>query len=219
MRTLAVALLALLPAQEKLDRARHPWLKWKEGSFATYTLAVDGAGIKQEGELTCTLSKVGEKGGAVRIAKRVGHNRDDGGDQPVDDAVKSGDGTVKVGEKEYACTAWKMKTRDLLDLPELELFFTEGVDAPIRVRGPKESRSGAVDLAAVSLKETVKVGEESLECVKLEGKAEAPKGTVKMVVWMTPKVPGGYARIEVEQAVGEVKVKLALSLAKYEAKK
>jgi hypothetical protein len=112
-------------------------------------------------------------------------------EQTFEEPVKAGEEKVTIDGKEYACGVWKSKGRDMLDLADTELLFAEGIDAPLRIRSPKAETRPQVEFTAVALKEKIAFGEDSFECVKLEGTIEARQGPVKMTLWMTPKVPGG----------------------------
>ena len=195
---LSLALLAAF-AQETYDPQKHPWMKWKPGSFVRYRMTTEMAGQKQEGEITYTLSEVTASGYALKVkAQMMGMNQEKQEQESV--PVKVGTERLKVRDKEYACTIWMSKGKRG-DFPsETRFWTTDGVSFPLKTALKVEGEE-AFEMVAVSVSEEVTVAGKTYGAVMLSGKMKTAGGEAEVTTWMSDQVPGGALRMETRMQV------------------
>ena len=200
-----IEVLLLLPLLQEKQPADDPaWLRFKTGTWIRNVVTVDDAGFSGQGVQTLRLSqRDGEKytieeSSTLSLEGRPSFHR-------TTLPVKSGTGAVTVDGKSIACTIWTAKgERD--DHPtETSTWIPDGGKEPIRMTFKQAGAEG--DVSAVSLKETVRIGDRTFTCVKLEGKITTTRGKGTLTIWTSPEIPGGQVRMDLALATPEGKVK------------
>ncbi len=209
------AAVALGAAQES-GRDKHPWAKWKSGTSVAYTMTVEAAGMKMEGDLTLTLSQVTEKGYVVKQVSGVGGNNQESTEEEGYPS-KDGTETLKADGKEHACAIWKSAGKRGEKSTESRMWLPEGRAVPLKWATKADGQAEA-DLVATKLSETVEALGKKYDCVRLEGTLSPDGGlSFKSTFWAHADVPGQIVKLVMESADAGLKVTLELS--KIEEKK
>ena len=183
--------LTVLLAQEVLDPARHPWMAWKPGAAARYTVVLELGGVRQEGGIAYTLAEVGLRGCALKVVatqldKRISSDQSE--DLPVREKTEA----VVVGDQSLACGVWKGSgLRGGLPC-ETRVWLRPDGGAPLRMTSKIDGQEDLA-LVAVALEDVVKAAGRELRCVRLEGR-DLLKNTV-VQAWFSPDVPGGLVKM------------------------
>ena len=119
--------------------------------------------------------------------------------------VKSGTGEVTVDGKPIACTIWTAKGERDGRPTETSCWIPEGRKDPLRMTFKQAGAEG--DVSAVSLKETVKIGDRAFTCVKLAGKITTTRGKGTLTIWTSPEIPSAQVRMDIVLTTPEGKVK------------
>jgi len=190
---LAFAALALATPQEKLDKARHPWMRFAPGMSVAYTLTSEVGALKQEGRLTHRLKEVTEAGYAVEVkVAQLG----------IEEALEEKDGIpVKVGQekltvagKELSCTVWESKGSRGPHASSGRTWLAEGVPMAVKIVSKVEGQEDN-EVTATSLEEKVTAAGREYACVRLEGKSKGALGEATTLVWTSDQVPGGLVKL------------------------
>lgn len=190
---LALAALALPAPQEKLDKARHPWMKFAPGTSVAYTLTSEVGALKQEGRLTHRLKEVTEAGYTVEVkVAQLG----------IEEALEEKDGVpVKVGQekltvagRELSCTVWESKGNRGPHASSGRYWLAEGVPTAVKIVSKVEGQEDN-EMTATSLEEKVTAAGREYACVRLEGKSKGPLGETAATVWISDQVPGGLVKL------------------------
>jgi len=206
---LAVLALALLP--QDVDTKRHPWLKWRKGSFARFKMSVDLGGQQLELGTRQELSAADDKEFTLAVTTEASGQTQES--ETVESVPKKdGEETLKIDGKEYKCTIWKSsRSRNGKD-SEIRYWFAEGADAAVKftTKGDDEA-----EFVAVKFGEEVTVAGKKLSCVKLEGALKGRMGEMKGSFWFSSDVPGGAAKFALEGDQG----KFSAEVVEFEGKK
>jgi hypothetical protein len=207
--TLAVLALALLP--QDVDTKRHPWLKWKKGSFTRFKMNVDLGGQQLELGTRQELSAADDKEFTLAVTTEANGQAQES--ETVESVPKKdGQETLKIDGKEYTCTIWKSsRSRGGRD-SEVRYWFADGADAAVKFTTKGEDEA---EFVAVKLAEELTVAGKKLSCVKLEGTLKGRMGEMKGAFWFSPDVPGGAAKFGLEGEKG----KFGAEVVEFEGKK
>lgn len=207
-------LLAAAPAaaqDEKLPASKHHWMKWKTGTTTQYKLNLEFGGQKQELEITYKLTEVAAGSYTIMVVTKGGADEERTEKQDV--PVKSGQEKITVAGKELACTVWKSKGTRNDVAGEQTFWIAEGTSMPVKMAAKTEGQE-EYEVTATSLKEEVTVGGKKYECVRLAGKMILGGGEMEIVFWMSDKIPGGPAKVELKGGDGALSGTMELTEAK-----
>lgn len=196
-------MIYLLFALQELDQSRHPWMKWKEGTYVRFESSSRDFTFERR------LKSVSKDGYVLLHNEYGGEEMMERKERILDgcshcDPIreKAGEEKLTIDGKEYACTIWKTKTdQQGAFVREERVWMTEGMDIPLRVeysitRGITAQRS----LKAVKIDEEIAVGKEKLKCIRFEGthRVEMNDGpsTDTLKIWRCTEVPGWTVREE-----------------------
>jgi hypothetical protein len=188
-----IALLLLLPSlQDKLPAEEHCWLRFKTGTWVKSVITIEDGGRTDQGIQTLSLTErdgdkyVIEEASTLSLGPKT-LNR-------TAAAVKTGKAEVTIQGKPVACTIWTATGERNGSPTETRYWIPEGGKDPVRVAFRQDGVEG--EMTAVSLKETLKVGDRTFSCVKLQGKVATVRGRGPMTVWTTNEIPGGQVRMD-----------------------
>src|SRR6185503_127709 len=200
-----IAVLLLIPLlQEKLPAEEHAWLRFKTGTWIRNVVTVDDIGFSGQGVQTLRLTERDgdkytiEESSTLSLEGRASFHR-------TALPVKSGTGEVTVDGKPIACTIWTAKGERDGRPTETSCWIPEGRKDPLRMTFKQAGAEG--DVSAVSLKETVKIGDRAFTCVKLAGKITTPRGKGTLTIWTSPEIPSAQVRMDIVLTTPEGKVK------------
>lgn len=214
---------------KKVDKSKHPWAKWQPGSYVKFKVLNDMGVMKQEGEITQTLTKVTDEEYTLKIENKIG-GQDQTQEQTSDlaagsvkcdpDAEKVGEETLTVDGKEYKCTIWKSVAEQGGSEVETKAWIADGMDLALKavskVAAPVQIET---EMTAVKLSEEVAVGDKKINCMKLEGKIKMAMGEGTIVNWMSLEVPGAVAKSATALSMSGMKMTATMELVAFEAKK
>jgi hypothetical protein len=190
-------------AQDKFPADKHPWMRYKAGTNVKYTMSYDAAGQKQVAEMLYTLSEVSGDGYTLKVvSKALGFEQERTEKESLPEKV--GAEKVTVAGKEIACTVWSAKGKRGEKASDTKFWLPEGGAIPVKVTSKTEGEEEA-EITATSLKDEASVLGKKLDCVKLAGKLKTAQGEADIILWMTDKVPGGGARMEMVANGGAIK--------------
>ena len=183
--------LLLAALQETLDPARHPWMAWKPGAAARYTVVVELGAARHEGGLAYTLAEVGPRGCALKVVatqldKQISSDQQEG--LPALEKTEA----VAVGDQSFACGVWKAAGRRGGLACETRLWLRPDGGAPLRMTSKIDGQEDLA-LVAVALDDPVKAAGRELRCVRLEGRDAVKNHAVQ--IWCSPDVPGGLVQM------------------------
>ncbi|MBI2901328.1 MAG: hypothetical protein HYY17_14180 [Planctomycetes bacterium] len=207
-------LLAAAPPQD-FDKSKHPWTKWKEGSYAKLKMSTEMGEMKQEGSITYTLTKLTDKDFTVSTAvEAAGNTHDDA--ETEEFPTKAGEETLTVDGKKFECVIWKSKGTRGGSESETKVWVPKGKDFALKITttGGQE-----VSFTAVKLGEKVKVMEKEFDCVRLEGTIGQGGSDMKATIWTHPSIPGGMMKGEMKLKAGEQEGTITLELVEMKAEK
>jgi len=200
-----IAAFLLLPfLQENFPAEDHAWLRFKTGTWIRNVVTVDDVGFSGQGIQTLRLSERDgdkytlEESSTLSLEGRPSFHR-------TALPVKSGTGAVTVDGKSIACTIWTAKGERDGRPTETSTWIPEGRKEPIRMTFKQAGAEG--DVSAVSLKETLKIGDRTFTCVKLEGKITTTRGKGTLTIWTSPEIPSGQVRMDLVLTTPDGKVK------------
>ena len=202
------ALLLLLFLQEKLPADDHAWLRFKAGTWVRNVVTVNDVGFSGQGIQTLTLK---ERDGDKYVLEEASTLSLDGPSlHRTSLPSKIGTGAVTVDGKPIACTIWTAKGERDGRPTETSWWIPDGRKDPIRMTFRQAGAEG--DVKAVSLKESLKIGERTFTCIKLEGKITASRGTGTMTLWTSTEIPGAQVRLDLVLNTPDGKVKFNVEL-------
>ena len=213
LHLLLLAIVAAVP-QEKLDRSKHPWAKWKIGAYTKYKIVQQAGENKAEGTGTSTLTKVTDD-------EYVTTTKYDFGEQKIEEEetetipVKDGEETLTVEGKKYECTIWKSTSTKGEKKTEYRVWATKKDARLLKVVGKGGSD---LDITAAAMSESVEVAGKKYDCVRLEGSVKEEGRDGKAVFWMTEGIPGGLVKMEAKYA-GEPELTVQLEMTEFKAEK
>jgi hypothetical protein len=183
--------LLLAALQETLDPARHPWMAWKPGAAARYTVVLELGGARQEGGIAYTLAEVGLRGCALKVVatqldKRIASDQQE--DLPVREKTEA----VAVGDQSLSCGVGKAVGRRGGLACETRVWLRPDGGAPLRMTSKIDGQEDLA-LVAIALKDVVKAAGRELRCVRLEGRDALKNHVVQ--AWFSPDVPGGLVKM------------------------
>ncbi len=209
LRLALAALASLLLAQDKFPSDKHPWMRYKAGTFVKYKMVYEQAGQKQEAEMVYTLVEVTADAYTLKVVSKapgLEQERTEKEGLPV----KAGAEKVTVAGKEVACTVWTAKGKRGDKPSDTKFWLPEGSAIPVKVTSKTQDEEEA-EIAATGLKEEATVLGKKHECVKLSGRLKTAQGEAEITLWMTDKVPGGGARMEMSANGGALKATMEVS--------
>ncbi len=197
-----------------LDNARHPWLRWKEGSYTRLKMTVG----KNKSDMVHILKEVTEEGFVTEIQTKLFGSMDIFRDEEKL-PKRDGEETLKLEGKDFKCTIWKAAAVRHGKDAESKYWIDDG-GRVLKIARTLDMFQGPLVVQAVKAGEKRKVKDRELECLKLEGTCRAPTGADATVeVWTSPEVPGGTLRTKVTYSTGKADATMDVEVVDYEGKK
>jgi hypothetical protein len=199
-----LAALLLLPLlQDKFPAKDHAWLRFKTGTRVRNIVTVEDVGFSGQGIQTLTLKERDGDKYAVEEASTL--SLEGPSLHRTSLATRTGTDTVTVDGKPIACTIWTAKGERDGRPTETITWIPDGRKDPVRMSFRQAGAEG--DVKAVSLKESIKIGDRTFTCVKLEGKITTSRGAGTMTLWTSTEIPGGQVRLDLALKTPEGKVR------------
>ena len=184
-------LLAALLTQDVLDPARHPWMAWKAGSAARYTVVLELGPARQIGAVSYTLAEIDPRGCTLKVVATQ-FDKHISSEQRENLPVREKTEAVAVGEQSYSCGVWKAGGLRGGLAAETRVWLRPEGGAPLRMTS-KIERQEDLTLVAVALEDVVKAAGRELRCVRLEGRDVLKNHVVQ--AWFSADVPGGLVKM------------------------
>lgn len=184
-------LLTLLLAQETLDPARHPWMAWKPGAAARYTVVLELGPARQIGAVSYTLAEVDARGCSLKVVATQ-LDKHITSDQRENLPVLEKTEAVDVGGRSFSCGVWKAGGLRGGLASETRVWLRAEGGAPLRMTSKVDGQED-LTLVAVALEDVVKAAGRELRCVRLEGRDVLKNHVVQ--AWFSPDVPGGLVKM------------------------
>jgi hypothetical protein len=186
-----VLLLAALAPQETLEPARHPWMAWKPGAAARYTIVLELGPARQIGAVSYTLAETDARGCllkviATQLDKHISSEQRE--NLPVLEKTEA----VAVGGQSYSCGVWKAGGLRGGLASETRLWLRPEGGAPLRMTSKIDGQEDLA-LVAVALEDVVKAAGRELRCARLEGRDALKNHVVQ--AWFSPDIPGGLVKM------------------------
>jgi hypothetical protein len=183
--------LLLAALQETLDPARHPWMAWKPGAAARYTVVLELGPARQIGAVAYTLAEVDARGCSLKVVatqldKHITSEQRE--NLPVLEKTEA----VTVDGKPYACGVWKAGGLRGGLAAETRVWLRPEGGAPLRMTSKIDGQED-LTLVAVALEDVVKAAGRELRCVRLEGRDVLKNHIVQ--AWFSSNVPGGLVKM------------------------
>ena len=224
MRALLLAAFVLLlaaaaDAQEKrkFDKSKHPWVRFKVGSWVSFKVTVSPPPPDQVArELKWELKNSGEGKYVIKETQNfMGSEKTETKMSALPTYVKSE--TVKIGTEEHVCHVWKsVEMGDKGRKTEALLW----VDDKHRLIKMKSEGAEAIEAEAEGLDVEIEAGGKKLTASKLSGTIKKPLAGIKgkVTLWATDQIPGGTAKMVIEGDIQAIKMTMTLEVSKFEAK-
>lgn len=183
--------LALLLSQELLEPAKHPWMAWKPGAAARYTVVLELGAARQVGSVSYTLADAGLRGCALKVVATQ-LDKTITSEQTESLPARDGNEAVSVDGKSFECGIWKARGLRGGFACDTRLWLRPDGGAPLRMTSKVDGQED-LSLVAVALEDLVKAAGRELRCVRMEGR-DALKGHV-VQAWFSADVPGGLVKM------------------------
>lgn len=207
-------LLALFAPQEKLDPSKHPWAKWKPGTWVKYRITQQIGENKFEGTGTSTLSKVTDEEYLVSTKYDFsGQMMEEEESETI--PMKDGEETLTIEGKEVECVIWKSNGKKGGTETEYRTWAAKEGSRLLKIVG---KGGDVMDAVAVRMSESVEVGGKKYDCVRLEGSVSGKTGEGTAVFWTTEEIPGGWAKMEMKYP-GKQEITVELEVLEYKTEK
>lgn len=209
LHLLLFALVTTAP-QDKLDPAKHPWMKWKAGAWVKYNISQQAGDQKAEGTALGTLTKVTDADYTVAMKYEIGGQTIE--EEEIETIpVKDGTETLTVAGKKYECTIWKSSSTKGEKKTEFRVWAT---NTDYRILKMIAKGDSTFDVTAVAMTETLELCGKKYDCMRLEGNVSEQGHDGKMICWITDGIPGGWAKME-QKFSGELEVAVTMELAEF----
>jgi hypothetical protein len=193
--------LGLLSCEQKadvgqFDLKKHPWCKWKVGTYARYRLTIREP-AKQDRTVgwTIRLESAGHDSFTLLTTSRGGNEASAVSEIELFPQFETEE-TVTVGEESLPCTVWSAQGKKET-FPTLRRYWLDEQGRILKVsyRQQRQERYEH-ELTAVAFNEEVRVAGSPFRCTRMEGTVWLGDRTAQVKQWWSPELPGFVARAE-----------------------